>query len=95
VELLPDGKRSDLFVSPFNPALEERKGLPPALLREKSEAYGCKLMQVGVPVTSTRYDGTIHDFAMQNALADAWDAKSAICQATDTGGRHMPVQPSQ
>jgi acetyl esterase len=35
----------------------------------------------GVRVISTRYNGTIHDFAMLNALADTPATRGAIAQA--------------
>jgi acetyl esterase/lipase len=65
------------------------KGLPPALvitaendvLRDEGEAYARKLTAAGVTVTSTRYNGTIHDFVMLNALANTPAARAAIAQA--------------
>jgi acetyl esterase len=52
------------------------------VLRDEGESYGRKLTAAGVTVTSTRYNGTIHDFVMVNALADTPAARPAIGQAT-------------
>jgi acetyl esterase len=87
---LPDvAARNDVHVSPLNATAEQLKGLPPALvitaendvLRDEGEAYARKLTAAGVTVTSTRYNGTIHDFVMLNALADTPAAGAAIAQA--------------
>ena len=87
---LPDVEgRKDVHVSPLNATPEQLKGLPPALvitaendvLRDEGEAYARKLTVAGVTVTSTRYNGTIHDFVMLNALADTPAARAAIAQA--------------
>ncbi|MFD2265186.1 alpha/beta hydrolase fold domain-containing protein [Lacibacterium aquatile] len=88
---LPDeGARKDRTVSPLNASLEQLKGLPPALvitaendvLRDEGEDYAKKLIQAGVTVTSTRYNGTVHDFVMLNALSETPAARGAIAQAT-------------
>jgi len=71
-------KRQNIHASPLRASLEELKGLPPALiqvaendiLRDEGEAYGRKLDEAGVDVTTIRYDGTIHDFGLLNALAN-------------------------
>jgi acetyl esterase/lipase len=72
------GKRKDIHASPLRASIEELKGLPPALiqvaendiLRDEGEAYGRKLDEAGVEVTTIRYDGMIHDFGLLNGLAN-------------------------
>jgi acetyl esterase len=63
-------------------------GLPPAHvvtaeydpLRDEGEAYAAKLRQAGVPVTSKRYDGQIHNFfTMGHVLAQGAAASEEIC----------------
>jgi acetyl esterase len=88
---LPDAEaRKDIHVSPLNATTEELRGLPRALvitdandvLRDEGEAYAEKLMTADVPVTATRYLGTIHDFVMLNAEAATPATRGAIAQAT-------------
>jgi acetyl esterase len=38
------------------------------VLRDEGEAYARKLISAGLPVTATRYLGTIRDFVMANGL---------------------------
>jgi acetyl esterase/lipase len=72
------GKRKSIHASPLRASIEELKGLPPALiqvaendiLRDEGEAYGRKLDEAGVEVTTIRYDGMIHDFGLLNGLAN-------------------------
>src|SRR5215469_22113 len=87
---LPDpAVRKQPTATPLSASLDELAGLPEALvivdendvLRDEGEAYARKLSDAGVRVTSTRYNGTIHDFAMLNALADTPAARGAIAQA--------------
>ena len=52
------------------------------MLRDEGEAYSRKLREAGVDVSATRYEGTIHDFVMLNALRDTNAAQAAIDQAT-------------
>jgi acetyl esterase len=89
---LPDvAARKQITATPLNASLEQLKGLPDALvivdendvLRDEGEAYARKLAQAGVRVTSVRYNGTIHDFVLLNALADTPAVRSALQQAND------------
>jgi acetyl esterase len=82
--------RSEITASPNQASLEQVAGLPPALvfvdeadvLRDEGEAYAAKLRQAGVPVTTVRYDGTVHDFMLLNSLSQTHAARAAIAQAT-------------
>ena len=84
--------RAQPTISPLRASAEHLQGLPPALvmvgefdvLRDEVEEYAHKLSRAGVPVTVTRYLGTIHDFVMLNAIADTPAPRGAIAQATDT-----------
>ena len=87
---LADGaSRSDLLVSPLQATLDDLEGLPPALvivdendvLRDQGEAYADKLREAGVPTTSVRFNGTIHDFMRLNALRDSESTQAAITLA--------------
>jgi acetyl esterase len=70
-------------------SLEQLAGLPRAfiitaendVLRDEGEAYGRKLIEAGVEVVTTRYNATIHDFVMLNALAEAAPTHAALAQA--------------
>ena len=53
------------------------------MLRDEGEAYARKLSQARVRVTSVRYNGTIHDFVLLNALAGTPAVRSAIRQASE------------
>lgn len=87
---LPDlAARKQPTATPLNASLHELAGLPEALiivdendvLRDEGEAYARRLSDAGVRVTSVRYNGTIHDFVMLNALADTPATRGAIAQA--------------
>jgi acetyl esterase/lipase len=82
-------QRTEITASPLRATTEQLTGLPPALvitaeadvLRDEGEAYANKLRTAGVPVTTRRYKGTIHDFVMVDAMADSDAAKGATAQA--------------
>jgi acetyl esterase/lipase len=85
----PDAKtRNDPYVSPLRASDEELKGLPPALvvtaendpLRDEGEAYARRLKESGVSVTAVRYNGTIHDFVLLNALRHVPSTEAALEQ---------------
>jgi acetyl esterase len=80
--------RTNPYAAPIH--APELKGLPPALiitaeydpLRDEGEAYAAKLRTAGVPVTLTRYEGTIHGFV---SMADSLDkGKEAINEVVST-----------
>jgi acetyl esterase/lipase len=88
---LPDKtKRGEITASPNQASTDQVAGMPPTflcvdeadVLRDEGEAYGAKLRTAGVPVTTVRYDGTIHDFMLLNALSDTRATRAAIGQAT-------------
>jgi acetyl esterase len=84
------GERNEITASPLRASIEQLKGLPTALvitaeadvLRDEGEAYANKLRRAGVRVTAVRFQGTIHDFVMLNALATSAAARGAIALAT-------------
>lgn len=81
-------QRKEIYASPLQATVDQLKGLPPALiitsendiLRDEAEAYGRKLDEAGVPVTTVRYNGTIHDFGLLNALAEIPQTKAMFLQ---------------
>ena len=52
-------------------------------LRDEGEAYARKLMNAGVGVTATRYNGMIHDFVLLNAIRDVPEVQAALDQASN------------
>ena len=87
---LPDkGKRKEVYASPLQASKEQLSGLPPALvitaendvLRDEGEAFAKKLDEAGVCTSCVRCNGTVHDFAMLNDLAETAPSKTALCLA--------------
>jgi acetyl esterase/lipase len=94
----PDKKtRDNPYVSPLRASKEELKGVPPALvitaendpLRDEGEAYARKLKDAGVAVIATRYNGTIHDFVLLNALREVPSTQAALRQISDELTRRL------
>jgi acetyl esterase/lipase len=81
--------RKAIYASPLQASIEQLKGLPPVLiqvaendvLREEGEAYGRKLDEAGVVVTTIRYNGMIHDFGLLNGLAEVPAVRSLFVHA--------------
>jgi len=71
-------ERKEPHLAILRNSVDNLKGLPPALiqvaendiLRDEGEAYGRKLDEAGVKVTTVRYNGMIHDFGLLNPLAE-------------------------
>jgi len=82
-------ERAEITASPLRATVEQLAGLPQALvitaeadvLRDEGEAYARKLRAAGVRVTAARFQGTIHDFVMLNALAETAAARGAMALA--------------
>jgi acetyl esterase len=94
----PDAKtRDNPYVSPLRASIDELKGLPPALvitaendpLRDEGEAYARKLKEAGVTVAAARYNGTIHDFVLLNAIRNVPSTEAAIEQISDNLRRYL------
>ena len=82
-------QRKEIYASPLRAATEQLQGLPPTLiqvaendiLRDEGEAYGRKLDEAGVRVTTVRYNGMIHDFGLLNGLAELPATRSLFVHA--------------
>jgi acetyl esterase/lipase len=92
----PEQRRS-IYASPLQASTEQLRGLPPTLiqvaendvLRDEGEAFGRKLDEAGVPVTTVRYNGVIHDFGLLNGLADLPTANSLFVHGAAELKRHL------
>ncbi|MDN3588645.1 alpha/beta hydrolase [Pedobacter aquatilis] len=81
---------NSIYISPVLADSDQLKKLPPTLiqvaeadiLRDQGEKFGRRLDQAGVKVTTVRYNGMIHDFALLNALAKLPQAKSLLRHAS-------------
>jgi acetyl esterase/lipase len=83
-------QRAEITASPNQASIKQVTGLPPTylcvdeadVLRDEGEAYAAKLREAGVPVTTVRFDGTIHDFMLLNSLSETRATRAAIDQST-------------
>jgi acetyl esterase/lipase len=83
-------ERQDVYASPLQAPIERLKGVPPALvqtaemdvLRDEGEAYARKLDRAGIDVTSTRYNGLIHDYGLLNPISRVPGVRSALLHAS-------------
>jgi len=94
----PDAKtRDNPYVSPLRATIEQLRGLPPALvitaendpLRDEGEAYARKLKAAGVTVDAVRYNGTIHDFVLLNALRGVPSTRAAIQHVSESVRQYL------
>jgi acetyl esterase len=90
-------KRKEIYASPLQATVEQLTGLPTALiqvaesdiLRDEGEAYGRKLDEAGVKVTTVRYNGMIHDFGLLNGLAETPATRSLFVHAAAELKKHL------
>jgi acetyl esterase len=95
--------RKQAIATPLSATTEQLKGLPPALLlvdendvlRDEGEAYGRKLAEAGVRVTSVRYNGAIHDFMMLNPIATTAPVRGAVAQAIAVLRENLDAMPAK
>jgi acetyl esterase len=81
--------RGEITASPLRASHDDLAGLPPAfvivdendVLRDEGEAYARRLLEAGVPTTSLRYNGILHDFMMLNPLRPTQATTAAVEQA--------------
>lgn len=84
-------ERCQITASPLCAAVEQLKGLPPAMilngqadvLRDEGEAYAEKLRKAGVSVTQMRFQAIIHDFVMLNSLDQTNACRAAMDASTE------------
>jgi acetyl esterase len=93
--------RLESTVSPLRATVEELTGLPPALvivdendiLRDQGEQYAAKLRDADVPTACVRFNGTMHDFMMLNALRDTESTRAAMDLAASAFRRVFGADP--
>lgn len=78
--------KDEIYYSPLRATTDQLRGLPPTLimvaendiLRDQGEAFGRKLDEAGVDVTTLRFNGVIHDWGMLNGYADLPETSSLV-----------------
>lgn len=87
----------NIYVSPMRATKEKLKGLPPTLievaendiLRDGGEILGRNLDQAGVPVTTIRFNGVIHDWGLLNGYAEMQSTKDMILFSAAMLKKHL------
>jgi acetyl esterase len=82
-------QRSEATASPLCAPSRQLAALPPTLVitaeadvvRDEGEAFAGRLREAGVPATAVRFQGTIHDFVLLNALSGTRAARAAVILA--------------
>jgi acetyl esterase len=83
-------QRCEPTASPLGATARQLAALPPTLVitaeadvvRDEAEAFAGRLRDAGVPVTAVRFQGTIHDFVLLNALSGTQATRAALLLAT-------------
>ena len=83
-------QRAEATASPLGASTRQLAAMPPTLVitaeadvvRDEGEAFAVRLREAGVPVTSVRFQGTIHDFVLLNALSATQATRAALFLAT-------------
>lgn len=89
--------RNDYHIALVKATKQQLTGFPPTLiqvsendiLRDEGETFGRHLDEAGVAVSTLRYNGTIHDFGLLNALATQPVTKSMLEHAADGLKRNL------
>ncbi|MHA3789707.1 alpha/beta hydrolase [Flavobacterium hauense] len=89
--------RKDYHIALVNASSEELKDFPPTLiqvaendiLRDEGETFGRHLDEAGIEVATVRYNGTIHDFGLLNALATQTSTRSMLEHAATEIKKHL------
>jgi hypothetical protein len=66
--------QSRIVLEPSAQSIVDATSTPPLLYELEPMA--------GVPVTTVRYDGVVHDFMLLNVMSEARATRAAIAQAT-------------
>jgi acetyl esterase len=61
------------------------------ILRDQGEAYAARLREADVPTACVRFNGTMHDFMMLNALRDTESTRGAMDLAASVFRRAFGV----
>jgi acetyl esterase/lipase len=84
--------RTEPTAAPLHAEPARLAAVPPALVitaeadvvRDEAEAYAAKLRAAGVPVDRVRYPGTVHAFAVLDALRETPAARDALARIAGT-----------